>query len=40
VPPVRRSLAAAYRVLGFKATERLVRIRALLHREPASGLDG
>ena len=30
VPPERRSLSMAYRVLGFRTTERLVRIRSLL----------
>src|SRR5690242_15329050 len=30
VPPERRSLSMAYRMLGFRTTERLVRIRSLL----------
>ena len=36
VPPVRKSLAMAYRVLGFRTTERLLRIRALLGRQPVN----
>jgi glycosyltransferase involved in cell wall biosynthesis len=39
-PPIRRSLAAAYRLLGFKTTERLVRIRALFRRGPPRGYAG
>ncbi len=39
-PPIRRSLAAAYRLLGFKMTERLVRIRALFRRGPPRGYAG
>ena len=38
VPPVRRSLAVAYRVLGFKATEQLVQIREIFRRQPADEL--
>jgi glycosyltransferase involved in cell wall biosynthesis len=38
VPPERRSLSMAYRMLGFRTTERLVRIRSLLlGRKPAHG---
>jgi glycosyltransferase involved in cell wall biosynthesis len=36
VPPVRKSVSIAYRVLGFKAAERLLRIRAALGRKPAN----
>ena len=39
-PPVRRSLRWAYRALGFRATERLVRIRASLQRTASGELDG
>jgi glycosyltransferase involved in cell wall biosynthesis len=37
VPPVRKSLAMAYKVLGFRATERLLQMRALLGRQPVNG---
>jgi glycosyltransferase involved in cell wall biosynthesis len=37
VPPVRPAVALAYKVLGFAATERLLRVRAFLHRSPATG---
>jgi hypothetical protein len=37
VPPVRKSLAMAYKVLGFRTTERLLQIRALLGRQPVNG---
>lgn len=40
VPPERKSILAAYRVLGFRATERLVGIRAMLHKPPPSSVDG
>jgi len=37
VPPVRKSIAMAYKVLGFRATERLLRIRALVVRQAVDG---
>lgn len=37
VPPERASILRAYRALGFKSTERLVRLRTLLRRGRASG---
>lgn len=40
VPPERRSILAAYRVLGFKMTEQLVGLRALLHKPPPGSADG
>jgi glycosyltransferase involved in cell wall biosynthesis len=40
VPPVRRSILLAYKWLGFKMTERLVRLWALFRRPPPSGPTG
>jgi glycosyltransferase involved in cell wall biosynthesis len=39
VPPERRSVLAAYRMLGFKTTERLIGIRALLYKPPPGSVD-
>lgn len=39
VPPVRPSIAFAYRTLGFKPTERLIALRALLKGRSPAGMD-
>jgi glycosyltransferase involved in cell wall biosynthesis len=39
VPPVRKSLSLAYRLLGFTTTERLVRIREFFRGRMANGFD-
>jgi glycosyltransferase involved in cell wall biosynthesis len=40
VPPVRKPILAAYRLLGFRATERLIRVWAWFRRPPPSGPAG
>jgi glycosyltransferase involved in cell wall biosynthesis len=40
VPPVRAPIRWGYRVLGFKGTERLIRLWALLRKPPPSGPAG
>jgi len=40
VPPVRRELALAYRLLGFAMTERLLRLRAPFFKPPPTAIDG
>jgi glycosyltransferase involved in cell wall biosynthesis len=40
VPPVRKSIRTAYKLLGFRATERLIRLWAFFRGSPPSGSAG